>query len=464
MSFALSNLSFFHSKNSRVIVFFFIFLSFAALCLFSTTLVQRNSIQQLSITLLENSLKDYLQQNNHLTPKHFSLQNTPPQQLDFIRLIKGKDQLLITAAGSINFTGLIDLDPFTHGAWIDLSDPAKPGSWILISKTLDDGSRVQAGTDDRSGLALYQETTSNAYRLLLLVIFPCLVLALFFSAIMKSPLRSLQDDIQTALEQKSLPLLKTVPKHHDLQPLYQLLEETFLQNRQLIKEMQSSLDNVAHDLRTPMTRLRAVAEYALQSDKEDSGLYRSALSDCLEESERVLAMLKVMMSVAEAEAGTLELRYEELNIRETLEDVIALYQYVSEEEQITVSLECPDNIFIPADKTRISQVWANILDNAIKYGYESGTVIIRVSTSNHHVIVSFIDNGMGISETETDRIWDRLYRGDRSRSKLGLGLGLNYVKAVVEAHQGQVVVRSTIKEGSTFTVHLPMRPDPVKRR
>jgi signal transduction histidine kinase len=129
-----------------------------------------------------------------------------------------------------------------------------------------------------------------------------------------------------------------------------------------------------------------------------------------------------------------------------------------QEEQITVSCEGEKGLFVHADKTRLCQVWANLLDNGIKYGHESGTVRICVEKKEKLAIVRFYDDGMGISETEINRIWDRLYRGDRSRSRQGLGLGLNYVKAVVEAHGGQVLVKSKIREGSCFVVRLPLLP------
>jgi signal transduction histidine kinase len=457
MSFVTSSLDILQSKTRIVLSFFLILWLFAALCLGSHNLILKTRIKHQRMKDIESALSNYLKQSSSAASFHFDLHNNPPNTIDFIRLTKGEDQLLITGNNSIPLTGMVDLDPLAHGAWIDLAHPEKPGQWLLISQKLSDGSVVQAGRNDSStGLAIYQQAVSTSYLIFLLATFPCLALAFLFRYWMRKPLRTLATDIKHALEQNKATFKDTL-EDKDLSRLYQLLEQTFTQNRQLIVEMQSSLDNVAHDLRTPMTRLRAVAEYALQSDKDDPHLYRSALSDCLEESERVLSTLKIMMSVAEAESGTMRLNLQKTNLMETLDDVIGLYQYVAEEEQITVSCNRDDKeIFILADNIRISQVWANLLDNAIKYGHESGKVTISAEIKGEHAAIRFCDDGMGISETEINRIWDRLYRGDRSRTKQGLGLGLNYVKAVVEAHGGQVVVTSKIKEGSCFEVRLPM--------
>jgi signal transduction histidine kinase len=204
-----------------------------------------------------------------------------------------------------------------------------------------------------------------------------------------------------------------------------------------------------------MTRLRSVAEYGLQQNSPEH--IAGALSDCLEESERVLSMLGIMMTVAEAESGTMRLQREAVSLPSTLRDIINLYEYVAEEKNIIIELDVEEGISIVADRTRISQVWANIIDNGIKYGREGGYIKISAKSDPRTVSVFFEDNGMGISATELDRIWERLFRGDRSRSQQGLGLGLNYVRAVVEAHGGEVLVKSSLGNGSCFEVVLPIR-------
>jgi signal transduction histidine kinase len=102
------------------------------------------------------------------------------------------------------------------------------------------------------------------------------------------------------------------------------------------------------------------------------------------------------------------------------------------------------------------QAFGNLLDNALKYTDEGGTVTISAGRVNGHATVRFRDTGMGIPEAEQGRIWDRLYRGDKSRSQRGLGLGLSVVRAVVQAHNGTVTVTSKPGEGSEFAIDLPV--------
>ena len=193
---------------------------------------------------------------------------------------------------------------------------------------------------------------------------------------------------------------------------------------------------------------------------EDPALYREALADCLEESERLLTMLHTLMDISEAETGMMPLALASINLAEILAEAVDLYRYVIEDHALDVSTTAPLTLWVLADRNRLRQVIANLLDNAIKYTPPGGQITLTACQEPAGVAIVVEDTGRGMTPEEIAHIWNRLYRGDKSRSQRGLGLGLSLVQAVMQAHHGTVAVSSTPGVGSRFMLRFPaLLPD-----
>ncbi len=241
----------------------------------------------------------------------------------------------------------------------------------------------------------------------------------------------------------------------ELSDLVTLFNVMLAKIEKLVQSMKEALDNVAHDLRTPVMRLRVVAEEALRSDADGQARHE-ALADCLEETEKLTLMLDTLMDISEAETGAMKLAIETVDLAALINEVMDLYSYAAEEKGVTVQVRATPALLLRADRMRLRQVIANLVDNAIKYTPEGGRVELETLESDGQALLVVRDTDIGIPAAEIERIWERLYRGDKSRSQRGLGLGLSLVKAVVERHQGSVEVKSDPKTGSVFSLRLPL--------
>jgi len=283
-----------------------------------------------------------------------------------------------------------------------------------------------------------------------------LIVGYLFMLRASRPIVRLQDTVSGILETGEMG--RRVPEGRSGPMVYELI---LLFNRMLariealVRGMHDALDNVAHDLRTPLTRLRAVAERGLQKP-EGAEAQSEALADCMEESEQVLTMLTTLMDVAEAESGTMRLRLEAVDVSALLGGVAELYEMVAEDKEVVLETDLPAALDVEADPSRLRQVLANLVDNAVKYTRPGGTVVVSARAEGADAVLRVKDDGMGIPPGDLPRIWDRLYRADRSRSEHGLGLGLSFVRAIVEAHGGTATVESIVNQGSTFAVRLPL--------
>ena len=188
---------------------------------------------------------------------------------------------------------------------------------------------------------------------------------------------------------------------------------------------------------------------------------REALADCIEETDRIQRLLETLLDISAAENGVLKLDREKVDVEALLRSVADLYLLAAEEKSIGLEVAAGAGVNVRADPTRLRQVLANLVDNAVKYTPAGGKVWLAGETRDGRVVITVRDTGPGVPAEEREKIWQRLYRGDHSRSQRGLGLGLSVVKALVEAHGGRVAVANHPEGGAVFTVELD-RAEPAE--
>jgi len=360
--------------------------------------------------------------------------------------------------------------PTKWGQYFDyslLDPPIKSGFSTLSNSKLDfgldvltlitwDGTIIQTGLSDQYRNQFTRVLKKVFVVLLIPLILLTIMAGLYYSTKTLKPVLDLTKTIKGIIKTgKREPTISHYPQNNELSELVTLFNTLFDNNQSLILSMKETLDNVSHDLRTPLTRIRGASEIAITN--QNPMVWREALSDGIEEIDDINHILNTLLDVTAAENGVLNLNISNFNIRLMIEKTIDLYSFIAEDKMISIDLVFEmDDPNIMGDEGKIRQVIANLLDNAVKYSNNNSEIIVNIYKDHENIIIRIKDNGIGISEDELPNIWNRLYRATRSRHEPGLGLGLSMVKATITAHKGSVDVISSLGKGSTFIIKLPI--------
>jgi signal transduction histidine kinase len=390
-------------------------------------------------------------------------------EVEMERTIAGGESIFVRVADPSNKTLFSDFPREWEAFGIEETDPESLGgdgkpvtvksenlgfSVILLGFALEEGSYLQVGMSTAEN----QRILRRFSEVMLFALVPLALIAILAGLLITSrllkPIHRLISTVQSIADTGDTRVRVPVEDTGDeLDTLGRLFNEMLGRIEGLLEGMRGTLDNVAHDLRTPLTRIILSAGVVLEGESEAGGC-REEMARIYDQAKQLQATLNSILDIREAETGVIRLEIEATDLGLLIEDVAELYRYVAEDRAVSLETELVPGCTAELDRNRIRQVVANLLDNAVKYTEAGGRVLVRLFCGDKEADIRVVDTGSGIEEQDLSLIWDRLYRGSRQRNRGGLGLGLSTVKAIVEAHGGRVEVKSRIGEGSEFRVIL----------
>jgi signal transduction histidine kinase len=240
---------------------------------------------------------------------------------------------------------------------------------------------------------------------------------------------------------------------------YFLAGRTLRPIEEILNEQKRFIADASHELRTPLTALKTSIEVNLRDDNLTLGEARGLLASNLEEVNNLQSLSENLIKLAQYEKTNNNTVFQTVSLLEVIQDACRKVSLIAEQKHIDIQINEVD-VAIEGDYNSLVELFVIFLDNAIKYSPENSSILITLRVNDHSALVDIKDQGIGISDNDVPRIFDRFYRADESRSKMitqGYGLGLSVAKKIVDIHKGSIDVKSESGKGTTFTITLPSK-------
>jgi len=324
----------------------------------------------------------------------------------------------------------------------------------IITAFISENEAIQIGESLEDNIRLLM-----AFRNIFVVTVPLvMIVACFFGWFMaRKALQGVREVTAAAIDITKGNLHRRVPEtgHGDEIDILANTFNTMLDRIQtLIIGMREMTDNIAHDLRSPLARIRGIAETTLL-DSPDVNDLRSVSGNTIEECDRLLHMINTMLDITETEAGIVRRTMAIVDITTIVNDACELFQPLAEDKNICLTCHIREHDAIYGSVPHLQRMIGNLLENAMKYTDNGGSVTLDLYRKNKNIVIDIADTGIGVAEKDLPNIFKRFYRCDQSRSQSGTGLGLSLAQAIAHAHGGDISIVSTVQQGSTLTVIIP---------
>lgn len=328
------------------------------------------------------------------------------------------------------------------------------GAFRVISEELYDGTSVQIGYTMRQIRENLDEFALLFWIVTAIILLPGMICGWLIARRFVSGIQRVSDAAARIAEGDFSQ--RVAPKNDgtEIDDLVSVFNAMTANTEHLLTELRDVTDNVAHDLRTPLTRIRTIAEITISGPQELAS-YREAIIDIAEDSSGMIAMINSMLEITRIENHFEALKTATFSLSAQLQQAYDIFSMQAEEKNLEFTLSMPDHeVMIDADKLKLQRVVSNLLDNAVKFTPENGRVSLSLAEEPNAVVMQIADTGVGISDADKEHIFERFFRADESRTKPGNGLGLSMVHAIILAHGASIGVTDTEGGGTTFTIRF----------